>query len=275
MAGNSRERGRSVTSRALSILGAFDVDHARLTLSDIARSTGLPIGTAHRLVLELTEWNALERDGSGHYRIGRRLWEIGLLNPLSARLREIAVPFMQSLYEDTRENVHLAVRDGYDALYVDRLCGHKSVPIISHTGSRLPLHATGVGKALLAFSEPEFLRDFLRQPLTRPTGYSIVEPGRLRREISTVRRRGYAVTSEEMTLGSCSVAAPVLDAEGTALAAVGVVVHTTRAEPARLAPPVEAAAKGIAARLAETDDEACPTSSRRDGTQLESKGSPT
>lgn len=254
MAGNSGERGRSVTSRALSVLEAFGVDHSRLTLSEIARRAGLPIGTAHRLVLELTEWHALERDDDGCYCIGRRLWEIGLLSPLSMRLREIAVPYMQSLYESTRENVHLAIRDGYDALYVDRLAGHRSVPIVSRTGSRLPLHATGVGKALLAFADSDFLREYLHHPLDRPTAYSIVEPGRLRRELSAVRRRGYAVTCEEMTLGSCSVAAPVLDADGTALAAVGVVVHTTRVEPSRLAPPVEAAAKGIAAQLAGPDD---------------------
>lgn len=258
MAGNSREQGRSVTSRALSILSAFDIEHPRLSLSEIARRTDMPIGTAHRLVLELTEWRALERDEDGCYGIGRRLWEIGLLSPLAVRLREIALPFMQSLYEDTRENVHIAVRDGFDTLYVDRLSGHRSVPIVSRTGSRLPLHATGVGKALLAYADAGFVRDYLKRPLERPTAYSIVEPGRLRRELSTVRRRGFAVTCEEMTLGSCSVAAPVLDGDGAALAAVGVVVHTTRVEPARLAPPVERAAKGIAARLLDAHDDPHP-----------------
>lgn len=258
MAGNSRERGRSVTSRALSILSAFDMEHPRLSLSEIARRTGMPIGTAHRLVLELTEWRALDRDDDGCYGIGQRLWEIGLLSPLAGRLREVALPYMQSLYEDTRENVHIAVRDGNDTLYVDRLSGHRSVPIVSRTGSRLPLHATGVGKALLAYADPGFVREYLRRPLERPTAYTIVEPGRLRRELAAVRRRGFAVTCEEMSLGSCSVAAPVLDEDGSALAAVGIVVHTTRVEPARLAPPVEAAAKGIAARLAELGDDPAP-----------------
>ncbi|MPY81473.1 MAG: IclR family transcriptional regulator, partial [Actinophytocola sp.] len=119
--------------------------------------------------------------------------------------------------------------------------------------------ATGVGKALLAFTDAQFLRHYLSRALERPTAYTIVEPGRLRRELTAVRCRGYAVTREEMTLGSCSVAAPILDGERKPLAAVGVVVHTARVDPERLATPVEESARAIAARLAEAADDPYPT----------------
>lgn len=119
------------------------------------------------------------------------------------------------------------------------------------------MHATGVGKALLAWESPAFIDAVLARPLDRPTSYTITEPGRPRRELTDTRERGYAVTREEMTLGTCSVAAPVLTADG-AVAAVGVVVHSVRVEPAKLAPPIRLAAEGIAARLDATRDDPHP-----------------
>ena len=259
MAGNTRDPGQSVTARALALLGAFDAAHPRLTLSDLARRTGLPLATAHRLARELEAWRALERDDDGLYHIGLRLWELGLLSPVASRLREVALPFMQELYEVTRENIHLAIRDGFDALYVEKLTGHRSVPIISRTGGRLPMHATGVGKALLAFADSQFIQAYCERPLERPTRYTIVERGRLLRELNRVRERGYATTSEEMTLGSFSLAMPILDKAGAATAALGIVVRSVRADPAKLAPPMRAAAKGIARRLEETAGDPYPS----------------
>ena len=257
MAGNNSQPGRTVASRLLAILDAFDIGHLRLSLSEISRRTGLSLATTHRLVAELTEWRGLERDEEGLYSIGLRAWEVGLLSPLHTRLREVALPYLQSLYEANRENVHLAVRDGFDAMYVEKLAGHRSVPIVSRTGGRLPMHATGVGKALLAWEPPAFIDAVLSRPLNRATRYTIIEPGRLRRELTETRDRGYAVTREEMTLGTCSVAAPVLTADG-AVAAVGIVVHSVRVEPAKLAPPIRHAAEGIAARLDATRDDPHP-----------------
>lgn len=258
MAGNTADPGRSVVSRVLAILDAFDVEHPRLSLSDIARRAGLSLPTTHRLVGEIAAWRGLERDDEGMYRVGLRLWEVGLLGPLHTRLREVAMPFLQGLYETTRENVHLAVRDGFDALYVEKLSGHRSVPIISRIGGRLPMHATGVGKALLAWSRDDLVDEVLRRPLERPTAYTITEPGRLRQELASTRQAGYAVTREEMTLGSCSVAVPILDEAGEVEAAVGIVVHTVNVEPVAHVPPLRLAAEGIAARLAATRDDPYP-----------------
>lgn len=248
MAVNSGVARRSVTGRALALLAAFDADHPRLTISELARRAGLPLATAHRLAAELSSWQALDRDATGRYSIGLRLWETASLAPVSGRLRETALPFMQDLYEATRENIHLAVRDGFDALYVEKLCGHRSVPLVSRTGSRLPLHPTGVGKALLAQADAEFVRRYVERPLTRFTPYTITERGRLLREVQTTAARGYALTSEEMTLGSCSVAVAI---PGDT-AALGIVVRSVRTDLHRLVPDLRAAAEGIARRLAET-----------------------
>ncbi|WP_314175679.1 IclR family transcriptional regulator [Streptomyces winkii] len=257
MSGNTGQPGRSVASRMLAILDAFDFEHPRLTLSELARRADLSLATTHRLVGELTCWRGLERGDDGKYRVGLRLLELGLLSGLHTRLRDVAMPFMQELYEATRENVHLAVRDGEMALYVEKLTGHRSVPIISRTGGRLPLHTTGVGKALLASAPQADIDEHLARPLSRPTRYSIREPGRLRQDLQRTRQRGFATTREEMTLGSCSVASPVL-VDDEPVAAVGLVVRSSRLELDRLAPPVLEAARGIGARLAEVGDDPYP-----------------
>lgn len=257
MSGNNSQPGRTVASRMLAIFDAFDFEHPRLTLTDLARRADLSLPTAHRLVAELTRWRALERQDDGTYRVGLRMLELGLLSGLHTRLRDVAMPFMQELYEATRENVHLAVRDGENALYVEKLTGHRSVPIISRTGGRLPLHTTGVGKALLAWASPADIDDHLSRPLSRPTRYSIREPGRLRRDLQRTRQRGFSTTREEMTLGSCSVASPVL-VDDEPVAAVGVVVRSSHLELDRLAPPVVAAARGIGTRLADAGDDPYP-----------------
>jgi DNA-binding IclR family transcriptional regulator len=236
---------RSVTGRALAVLAAFDADHMRLSLSDLARRSGLPLSTTFRLVAELEQWRALDRGPDGRYTVGFRVWELGRLAPVNGGIREAAMPFMQDLYELTRENVHLAVRDGDEAVYVEKLTGHRAVPILSRVGGRLPLHATGVGKALLASASPAFRTAYLRRPLLRVTPYTLVEPARLARELDVVRRRGWARTSEEMSLGSCSVAVTV---PGTG-AALGLVVHSVRRDLDRWVPALQRAATGVARRL--------------------------
>ncbi|HEY1667627.1 MAG TPA: helix-turn-helix domain-containing protein, partial [Trebonia sp.] len=149
--------GVTVTSRVLSILGSFDAGHPSLTLTEIAQRAGLTLPTTHRLVGELTAWGALRRTGPGRYVIGQRMWDLGLLAPVQTGLRDVASPFLHDLYGATLATVHLAVRDGARALYLDCVSGHASVPVVSKAGSRLPLHSTGVGKVLLAHA-PASLR---------------------------------------------------------------------------------------------------------------------
>ncbi|SEU03553.1 IclR family transcriptional regulator [Nonomuraea wenchangensis] len=236
MAGGSREPGRTVTSKVLALLGAFDAAHPKLTLTELARRAGVPLSTAHRLVAELEEWQALARDPDGRLRVGLRLWELGQLAP--GRLVALAHPWLQELFGTTGENVHLAVRDGMEVLYVDKVYGRRAVPIVSRTGGRLPMHPTGVGRALLAHEPDWFVTSYLARTLERPTPHTISEPGRLARELATVRAQGYAFTYEEMTLGSCSAAAPIL-VDGRAMAALGIVLSSRRArELPRLVEPL-------------------------------------
>jgi DNA-binding IclR family transcriptional regulator len=243
MAGNSSSPGTSVTARALSLLAAFDEEHRRLALSELAARAGLPLATAHRLVGELVAFGALARTSGGDYVVGRRLWDLGLLAPVQTGLREAASPFLHDLYGATLATVHLAVRDGTSVLYVDRLRGHASVPVVSSIGSRLPLHTTGVGKVLLAHAPAE-VQDAVLANLTRVTPYTITQPGTLRRQLSRVVRDGYATTVEEMSLGACSVAVPLRRGEDV-VASLGLVVPSLRTERPRLVAALQVAARGI------------------------------
>ncbi len=234
----------SVLSRAMAALGAFDEEHRRLSLSEIARRADLPVATAFRLVAELVEGGLLSRVASGDYVVGRRMWDLGLLAPVQSELRQIASPFLHDIYGATLATVHLAVRDGAEVLYVDRLSGHSSAPVVSQVGTRLPLHATGVGKVLLAHAPPE-LQAAVYADLTRITPYTITQPGRLRSELSRVRRDGYATTNEEMSLGACSVAVPIRTRDGRVVAALGIVVPSLKRDRPRLVAALGVAAQGI------------------------------
>ena len=243
MAGHTTDPGVSVTARALALVGAFDEEHRRLGLTELASRAGLPVPTAHRLVGELVAWGALARQDDGSYVIGRRLWALGLLAPVNTDLVATASPFLHDLFGATHATVHLAVRDELEALYLDRLRGRASVPVVSTVGSRLPLHATGVGKVLLAHAPAEAQRRVLAD-LTRVTPYTVTQPGALRRQLDRVREEGWASTSEEMSPGACSVAVPVRRS-GAVIAALGVVVPSLRRDRARLVAALQVSACGI------------------------------
>jgi DNA-binding IclR family transcriptional regulator len=242
--------GESVTGRALRVLAAFSAEHPDLSLSEISRRARVPLTTAHRLVGELSAWGALERDARGHYRIGLRLWEVGSLAPRSIGLREAALPLMEDLYEATHENVQLAVLDGLEVVYVERLCGRDAVPVYTRPGLRFTPHATGVGLVLLAYASAELQERYLTAPLRTYTRKTIADPRELRTVLAEVRRNGYAVSDGQVTLDALSVAAPVRRAGGEVVAALSIVVRAAGATPAALAPAVVATARGISrARL--------------------------
>jgi DNA-binding IclR family transcriptional regulator len=250
MAGGSTEwRGRSVVSKVVALLDAFSPRAAELSLGELAARTGLPVSTTYRLVCELVDWGGLERVDGGGYRVGLRMWEIGSLAPRGETLREVALPFMSDLYEATRENVHLAVLEGAEVLYVEKLSGRHAMPVRTRRGGRLPLHATAAGKVLLAHAPESLFRETVAAGLRRYTAHTVIAPGHLRRALTEIRRSGIAYAREELTVGSHSVASPVLDADGEAVAALSVTLRAGRTDPRRLGPAVRTAAISVSRGL--------------------------
>ena len=247
MAGRVSPPGSSVVSRALAVLYAFDEEHRQLSLTQLAERSGLPLATTFRLARELAAGDALVRLPSGRYSVGRRLWDVGLLAPVQTGLRQVALPFLADVHATTRATVHLAIREGSHALYLERLSGRTSVPVVSRVGGRLPLHATGVGKLLLAHA-PADIQDRVLRHLPRLTPYTVTDPGVLRAQLARIVQDGYATTAEEMTLGACSIAVPVRVADEV-VAAVAVVVPTLKRDRTRMLTALQVAARSIARSL--------------------------
>lgn len=234
-----------VVTRALRLLDAFGPDRRTLTLSSLARHAGMPLSTAHRLVAELVEWGALERAVDGTYRVGLRLWELGALAPRGPGLRERALPFLEDLSQITRENVQLAVREGGEVVFVERIAGSGAVPVLTRVGGRFALTATGVGLVLLAHAPPALQEEILSGPVQRFTERTVTDPARLRSMLADVRTSGFSVSDRQVTMDSLSVAAPVYDGSGAVVAAVSLVVRHGTAQPHTLAPLVRTSARAI------------------------------
>ncbi|MEW2547810.1 IclR family transcriptional regulator [Streptomyces sp. NPDC047002] len=239
----------SVTGRALCVLEAFTPAAPVRTLTDLARHTGLPLTTVHRLVGELARWGALEREEGGGYRIGLRLWEIASLAPRGLGLRESALPQLSDLVHVTGENAQLAVREDLSVVFVERLAGRGAVPVLTRVAGRFALMPTGVGRVLLAYAPPEVQERALAGPQARCTPATECDPGVLRQSLAEVRRTGVAICERQVTDDSVSVAAPVHGPHGDVVAAVSVVAHADRVRPHTLVPLVQVAARGISRAL--------------------------
>lgn len=233
----------NMLEKAAVILDCFIPSGGPFRLSELSERTGLPKPTVHRLAGDLVRLGWLERTGP-HYRLGAKLFELGSLVPHRLDLREAALPFLQDLFEATRETVHLGVRDGMDIVYLERIHGHEALSLPSRIGGSLPLSCTGVGKALLAFSGTELLERVLSHPLPSLTPYSITDPDRLRLTLEKIQVSGLAYEEQEAALGVSCIAAPVF-AGGVTVAALSVAVPRERYRPAQLAPAVRTAALGL------------------------------
>lgn len=237
--------------RALDLLDHFTSARPRLTLSQLARQSGIPLSTTHRLVSELVRWGALERDEDGRFGIGLRLWELGALAPRGQGLRERALPFLEDLSQISRENVQLAVREGAELVFVERIAGSGAVPVLTRVGGRFALTATGVGLVLLAHAPVDVQDDVLGGHIERYTARTVTDPARLRAMLADVRTSGFSVSDRQVTMDSLSVGAPVLDHRGQVTAAVSLVIRHGTASPHAIAPLVRTSARAISRALTE------------------------
>ncbi|MEX0427289.1 IclR family transcriptional regulator [Nocardioides sp. DS6] len=234
----------TVLAKAVTILRSFTPDDTVLSLAELTRRTGLPKATVHRLAGDLVSHRLLDRSSVG-YRLSGGLFELGLRASVERSLLELAMPFLQDLYERTHETVHLGVREGHDVVYVAKIGGHRQATTPSRTGGRMPVHCTAIGKCLLAYADDEAQADVLGGPLERRTPHTVVAPGLLRRQLRTVLETGVAFEHEESAVGLQCVAAPVLAEGDRALAAISVTGPVGRFRPEAHVDAVRAAAQGL------------------------------
>lgn len=236
------ETPTAVIDRISLVLDAFD-GPGRLTLAQIVRRTGLPRSSAHRMLERLVQLRWLRRSGRD-YELGMRLVELGSLAVHQDRLVRAATPLLAELHRATGLVVHLAVLDGSDVVYLDKVGDRMIGAIPTRVGGRQPAHCTAVGKAILAYRDEQADIDLG----TRLTRYSISRPSQLAAELAKVRAHGVAFEREESLLGFGCVAAPI-GGPGEAqdvMAAVSVCGPLNRVTlDQRLAAPVRMTAMGI------------------------------
>jgi IclR family KDG regulon transcriptional repressor len=214
----------STVRNAVRVLTSFSLEERELGVSELARRLGLGRSTVHRLLVTLAQDGLLEQNpASGRYRLGLRTYELGMLAAAHMDIREAAQPVLTQLRDQTAETVQLAVLDGREVVYIDRLETTQTVRIFGHVGHRNQAHCTSTGKALLASLPADALDRLLDGwVLEAKTPYTITDPAKLREELAKVRRAGFAENVNETGVGVASVAAPIRDAAGAVVAAVSV-----------------------------------------------------
>jgi DNA-binding IclR family transcriptional regulator len=241
---------KSVLGKCFAILDAVSASE-ELTMSEIAKATGVPKSTTSRLVKRLSEWGALE-NSFGRYRVGIRIFEMSRSVSSLKRLREISLPFIEDVYEATHEVVHLGILAGTDVMYIEKIVGHRSAEVPSTVGGRFPAHCTGLGKALLAYSDADMFRRVVEAGLKPRTPYTIVSPSVLAEELKHIRTTGIATEHEQALLGISCVASPVLTPDRRPIAALSISSPARRFRPEVLGPAVRTAALALSRALAHT-----------------------
>ncbi|MFL4479694.1 IclR family transcriptional regulator [Paeniglutamicibacter sp. ORCA_105] len=210
----------AASAKIFRILDVFVGVREPLTMSGISRATGLSTSTTHRLLQEMLQWGGLERTADGGYVVGIKLWEIAARANRSHVLKDVAMPYLQTLWESTKAHVMLTVMQDFEVLLLERIEGQYAVPVVGKVGGRLPLHAASAGKLLLALSEPAVQSEYLSQPMARYTPRTITQPEVLRVDLERIRKQGVAVSDGELAEGTYSCSAPIYGPPSLGMAAV-------------------------------------------------------
>ena len=231
--------------RGLAVLRAFSADEPELSLSDVARRTGLPRAAARRSLLTLADLGYVSAEGRA-FSLRPRVLELGYAYLSSSALPQVALPHLERLSEQVHESSSVAVLDGDDVVHVARVPTERIMSVAISVGTRLPAYATSLGRVLLAGLPPHELDDYLdRVDLRRLTRHTVASVGALLDALQVVRAQGWALVDQELEEGLASVAAPLHDA-GRVVAALDVSTHASRLD----RPAIEAGVVGPLLRTA-------------------------
>jgi IclR family pca regulon transcriptional regulator len=240
--------------RGLAVIRAFDAQHPSLTLSEVAKITGLSRAAARRFLHTLVDLDYVGTDGR-EFSLRPRVLELGHAYLSGLGLPEIAQPHLEHLTETTGESTSVAILDGTDIVYVARVSAYRIMSAAISVGTRFPAFATSMGRAILGCGPEELRERFLAvAELPALTGHTITDVAQLRAELLRIREQGWALVDQELEPGLRSVAAPIADASGKVIAAINVSAPARRAEIGELLehllPPLRTTAQRIQADLA-------------------------
>ena len=214
--------------RGLAVIRAFDADHPELSLSDVARATGLTRAAAGRFLRTLVDLGYMRADGR-LFSLRPRVLELGYAYLSGLGLPEVAQPHLERLVAAVRESSSVSVLDGDEIVYVARVPTKRIMTVAISVGTRFPAYATSMGRVLLAYQPGEWIAAYLASARLKPlTPHTITEPGRLNDELRLVRKQGWALVDQELEEGLRSIAVPLRDGSRRVVAAVNVSAHASR-----------------------------------------------
>ncbi|GAA0404930.1 IclR family transcriptional regulator domain-containing protein [Micromonospora gifhornensis] len=214
--------------RGLAVIRAFDAEHPQLTLSEVARATGLTRAAARRFLLTLVELGYVHTDGR-LFALRPRILDLGYAYLSSLSLPEVAQPHMEALVAQVHESCSVSVLDGDEVVYVARVPTKRIMTVGISVGTRFPAYATSMGRVLLAAQPTDWLDDYLATAQLRAlTRRTITDPAKLRTTLNRIAGQGYAIVDQELEEGLRSLAAPIHGDDGAVVAAVNVSAHASR-----------------------------------------------
>ena len=230
-----RKYNITALQRGLRLLQLFAQSERGLTTMQVARLTGLPISTAHRFLVNLESSGFLNCNASGVYHLGLGCFAVGQAALGQLDIRRLSLPYLLGLNQQTRETIHLTVRHGLTAVYVEKIDSPEHLRIHSRIGAAVPLYCTAVGKVMLAYMPDQEREQVLRQlDLKRMTANTAGSLQELQTELQRVRKNGYACDLEEHELHIRCIAAPIRNHEGAVQSSLSVTAPVVRMPVTRL-----------------------------------------
>jgi len=235
--------------KGLLVIEAFDASRPRLTLSDVAKLTGITRAAARRYLLTLTKLNYADFDGR-YFSLSPRILRLGYAYLSSASLSARVQPFLEQISETTGESSSAAILDGDDIVYIARSATRRIMSIGLGVGSRLPAYCTSLGRAILANQPESAIEAYLgRVRLEARTPKTITDKTELRAVLEATRAQGYAIVNEELEFGLRSIAVPVIQKDGQVTIALNLSAQAGRVSAdemrERFLPPLSAASESL------------------------------
>ena len=214
--------------RGLAVIRAFGPDRERLSLSEVARATGLTRAAARRFLLTLVKLGYVRSDGR-EFSLRPKVLELGYAYLSGLALPEVAQPHLEELSERLHESSSISVLDGQQVVYVARVATKRIMTVAISVGTRFPAYAASMGRVLLAGLTADELDKYLAEATFEAfTAQTVTDPDELRSIVREVGRQGYAIVDQELEEGLRAIAAPIRDSSGTVTAAINVSAHASR-----------------------------------------------
>ncbi|MCY9206238.1 IclR family transcriptional regulator [Bacillus atrophaeus] len=236
--------------KSMALLNLF-LTEPKLTLSELISLSGMPKTSVHRMVSSLEEMGLLSRDRNGAYTLGLVFLEFGQLVSERLDIRQIAKPVMEELCQEVDEAVHLIMRDGNEAIYVEKIEGTQTVRLYTAIGRRSPLYAGACARSILSFLPQEEIETYIRQTEFVPIGSgTITDPAELLQTISSSLENGYTVSYSELENYTAAIGAPIFSYKGQVAAGISIAGFEARFTKERL-PYLTEKVKGAALQISE------------------------